>query len=132
MVDQRYTASLLERHVNNSCQPAEGNGSGLLSATSIFSIASTTGYDAGLSSAPSDSLLEPADAALTVRNSSAKAFMRELRKVIEQSDVIIQVLDARDPEGTRSRWVEDEVRKREGKGKKLLGVINKIGWSAAL
>ena len=53
--------------------------------------------------------------------------MRELRKVIERSDVIIQVLDARDPEGTRSRWVEDEVRKRENDGKKLLGVMNKIG-----
>lgn len=41
--------------------------------------------------------------------------------------MIIQVLDARDPEGTRSRWVEDEVRKRDMQGKKLLGVLNKIG-----
>ena len=63
------------------------------------------------------------------RDSSAKAFMRELRKVIEKSDVIIQVLDARDPEGTRSRWVEDQVRKHEADGKKLLAVINKIGGS---
>lgn len=53
--------------------------------------------------------------------------MRELRKVIERSDVIIQVLDSRDPEGTRSRWVEDEVRKRDLDGKKLLAVMNKIG-----
>lgn len=68
----------------------------------------------------------PIDASLTVRDSSAKAFMRELRKVIERSDVIIQVLDARDPEGTRSRWVEDEVRKRDAQGKKLLAVVNKI------
>lgn len=52
--------------------------------------------------------------------------MRELRKVIERSDVIIQVLDARDPEGTRSRWVEEEVRKRDASGKKLLAVVNKI------
>jgi hypothetical protein len=55
--------------------------------------------------------------------------MRELRKVIERSDVIIQVLDSRDPEGTRSRWVEEEVRKREMDGKKLLAVMNKIGTS---
>lgn len=68
----------------------------------------------------------PVDASLTVRDSSAKAFMRELRKVIERSDVIIQVLDARDPEGTRSKWVEDEVRKRDAQGKKLLAVVNKI------
>ena len=117
--------------MSNFCKPV-GNGWSQPSATSMVSIASTTDYDAGPSSGPSDSLLEAADAALTIRNSSAKAFMRELRKVIERSDVIIQVLDARDPEGTRSRWVEDEVRKQEGQGKKLLGVINKIGWSAAL
>ena len=52
--------------------------------------------------------------------------MRELRKIIERSDVIIQVLDARDPEGTRSRWIEEEVRKRDLQGKKLLAVVNKI------
>ncbi|OCF32294.1 nuclear GTP-binding protein [Kwoniella heveanensis BCC8398] len=69
---------------------------------------------------------EPIDASLTTRDSSSKAFMRELRKVIERSDVIIQVLDARDPDGTRSRWVEDEVRKRDVQGKKLLAVLNKI------
>ncbi|ODN97413.1 nuclear GTP-binding protein [Cryptococcus wingfieldii CBS 7118] len=68
---------------------------------------------------------EPIDSSLT-RDSSSKAFMRELRKVIERSDVIIQVLDARDPEGTRSRWVEEEVRKRDMQGKKLLAVVNKI------
>lgn len=70
--------------------------------------------------------MAPIDASLNIRDSSTKAFMRELRKVIERSDVIIQVLDARDPEGTRSRWVEEEVRKREADGKKLLGVVNKI------
>lgn len=69
---------------------------------------------------------DPLDAALTTRDSSVRAFTRELRKVIERSDVIIQVLDARDPEGTRSRWVEEEVRKREGEGKRLIAVVNKI------
>lgn len=77
---------------------------------------------------PSSIMYQPVDTSLT-RDSSSKAFMRELRKVIERSDVIIQVLDARDPEGTRSRWVEEEVRKRESQGKKLLGVVNKIGVS---
>ena len=41
--------------------------------------------------------------------------------------MIIQVLDARDPQGTRSKWVEDEVRKREADGKRLIGIVNKIG-----
>jgi nuclear GTP-binding protein len=70
---------------------------------------------------------DPVDPALTIRDSSARAFTRELKKVIERSDVILQVLDARDPEGTRSRWVEEEVRKKEGEGKRLIGVVNKIG-----
>lgn len=70
---------------------------------------------------------DPLDAALTIRDSSVRAFARELKKVIDRSDVVIQVLDARDPEGTRSKWVEDEVRKREADGKRLIGVVNKIG-----
>lgn len=69
---------------------------------------------------------DPLDPALTTRDSSARAFARELRKVIERADVIIQVLDARDPEGTRSRWVEEQVRMREHEGKRLIGVVNKI------
>ncbi|WVQ78714.1 hypothetical protein IAT38_000801 [Cryptococcus sp. DSM 104549] len=95
----------------------------------------TTASLAALSSAAAEStttsdisgvsFYEPIDSSLT-RDSSSKAFMRELRKVIERSDVIIQVLDARDPEGTRSKWVEEEVRKRDMQGKKLLAVVNKI------
>ncbi|BEI82089.1 hypothetical protein CcaverHIS002_0212490 [Cutaneotrichosporon cavernicola] len=94
--------------------------------TSIHALASTSRHagDNFIEAVEED--LAPVDASLTVRDSSAKAFMRELRKVIERADVIIQVLDARDPEGTRSKWVEEEVRKRDSKGKKLIFVINKI------
>lgn len=58
-----------------------------------------------------------------------RQYLRTLNKVVEQSDVIIMVLDARDPEGTRSRLVEDEVRRRESDGKRLVFVLNKIGTS---
>lgn len=58
---------------------------------------------------------------------SKKHYIRTLHKVIEQSDIIIEVLDARDPEGCRSKLVEDEVRRRETEGKKLVLVLNKIG-----
>lgn len=75
---------------------------------------------------------DPLDAALTIRDSSVRAFARELKKVIDRSDVIIQVLDARDPQGTRSKWVEDEVRKREADGKRLIGIVNKIGTFGAM
>ncbi|KAL6310264.1 P-loop containing nucleoside triphosphate hydrolase protein [Sparassis latifolia] len=53
-------------------------------------------------------------------------YIRALHKVIDESDIIILVLDARDPEGCRSRLVEEEVRRREGEGKKLIFVLNKI------
>ncbi|KAL7408862.1 P-loop containing nucleoside triphosphate hydrolase protein [Mrakia frigida] len=68
----------------------------------------------------------PLDPSIMLKDSSAKAFMNHLRRVIDQSDVIIQVLDARDPLGGRSKFVEEEVRRREGDGKKLIAVVNKI------
>jgi len=54
---------------------------------------------------------------------SRKAYYRELKKVIEASDVIIEVLDARDPEGCRNKEVEQEAL---AKGKKVLFVLNKM------
>lgn len=56
-----------------------------------------------------------------------KYYLRSLHKVVDQSDIVILVLDARDPEGCRSRLVEEEVRRRESEGKKLVFVLNKIG-----
>ena len=49
--------------------------------------------------------------------------MKELKKVIEASDVVISVLDARDPEGCRSKELEQEV---ISAGKKMLLLVNKI------
>lgn len=59
-------------------------------------------------------------------------YVRALHKVIDESDIVILVLDARDPEGCRSRLVEEEVRRRESEGKKLVFVLNKIGAYASL
>ena len=56
-----------------------------------------------------------------------KYYIRSLHKVVDQSDIILLVLDARDPEGCRSRLVEEEVRRRESEGNKLVFVLNKIG-----
>ena len=56
-----------------------------------------------------------------------RQFIRTLHKVIDQSDLVLLVLDARDPEGCRSKLVEDEVRRRESDGKKLIFILNKIG-----
>ena len=53
-------------------------------------------------------------------------YVRMLHQVIDESDIILLVLDARDPEGCRSRLVEEEVRRRECEGKKLVFVLNKV------
>ncbi|TIB74393.1 hypothetical protein E3Q23_02663 [Wallemia mellicola] len=57
---------------------------------------------------------------------SHRAYMRELKRVIDLSDVILMVLDARDPLGCRSSTIEREIRRRDGEGKKLVFVLNKI------
>ncbi|XP_077991170.1 uncharacterized protein LOC144445480 [Glandiceps talaboti] len=49
----------------------------------------------------------------------------ELYKVIDSSDVVIQVLDARDPQGTRCRHIE-QFMTREKKYKHLIFVLNKV------
>jgi len=54
----------------------------------------------------------------------SKRIWNELYKVIDSSDVIIQVLDARDPMGTRSAHIEEFMTK-EKKNKHLFFVLNK-------
>ncbi|KAK8377413.1 hypothetical protein O3P69_013801 [Scylla paramamosain] len=55
----------------------------------------------------------------------SKRIWNELYKVIDSSDVVIQVLDARDPMGTRSKLVEKYLR-TETPHKHLIFVLNKV------
>ncbi len=55
----------------------------------------------------------------------SKRIWNELYKVIDSSDVVIQVLDARDPLGTRSNYIEDYM-KKEKAHKHLILVLNKV------
>jgi len=50
---------------------------------------------------------------------SKKAYVKLLKEVIESSNVILEVLDARDPEGCRSKELEDEIKNHRDK-KKLI------------
>ncbi|GMI73501.1 nucleostemin-like 1 [Hibiscus trionum] len=59
------------------------------------------------------------------RDNSDRAFYKELVKVIEASDVILEVLDARDPLGTRCVDMEKMVMKA-GPEKHLVLLLNKI------
>lgn len=61
----------------------------------------------------------------TIHDRSDRAFYKELVKVIETSDVILEVLDARDPLGTRCTDMERMVL-RAGPEKRLVLLINKI------
>lgn len=63
---------------------------------------------------------------LLCTDSSKKAFFTEFRKVIKSSDVILQVLDARDPLGSRSINIERSILSLDP-NKKIILVLNKIG-----
>lgn len=61
-----------------------------------------------------------------VYESSRKAHDKVFKQVVEQADVVLYVLDARDPESTRSKEVERMVMAAANGGKRLMFVLNKI------
>ena len=61
---------------------------------------------------------------------SRRAYYKEFLKVVEAADVIIQVLDARDPLGSRCKEVERLVLKSGGL-KRMVLLLNKIGEQRA-
>ena len=60
------------------------------------------------------------------KETSRKMFDKDFKSVVESSDVVLYVLDARDPEGTRSREVEKMVLNAARGEKRLILVLNKI------
>ena len=58
------------------------------------------------------------------KDSSRRAFDKVFKTVIEGSDVILYVLDSRDPDGTRSKEVERQI--MANPDKRLILVLNKI------
>lgn len=57
---------------------------------------------------------------------SRKAFMREFRRVVDSADVILEVLDARDPVGCRCFDAERAVMEAGGGSKRIVLVLNKV------
>lgn len=58
--------------------------------------------------------------------SSKRAFMKEFKKVVETSDVILEVLDARDPLGCRCYEAERSIMAQSGGAKRIVLVLNKV------
>jgi len=63
----------------------------------------------------------------TKKDVSRKTYNKEFKKVVEQADVVLYVLDARDPEGTRSKDIENMIRESPNGEKQLLLILNKVG-----
>lgn len=60
------------------------------------------------------------------KDTSRKAFDKMFKNVLDAADVILYVLDARDPNGTRSRAIERQIMSAEGGEKRLILILNKI------
>mmetsp|Transcript_2356 Transcript_2356/g.7519 ORF Transcript_2356/g.7519 Transcript_2356/m.7519 type:complete len:575 (+) Transcript_2356:257-1981(+) len=69
--------------------------------------------------------VQAADGSRLVKETSRHAYFREFKKVVEASDVILEVLDARDPIGCRCTDVEDYIMRRDP-NKRIVLVVNKI------
>ncbi|KAF9952227.1 Guanine nucleotide-binding protein-like 3 [Mortierella alpina] len=64
-------------------------------------------------------------AAVGGKDNSRKAYYKEFRKVLENADVILEVLDARDPLGCRTKQIERLIMDA-GTDKRIILVLNKI------
>ncbi|KAJ3033340.1 Guanine nucleotide-binding protein-like 3 [Rhizophlyctis rosea] len=86
-------------------------------------------YDIAQASAgPSDGFATSymADAAMSgQKDNSRKAYYKEFKKVVEGADVILEVLDARDPLGCRTRQIEEMIM-AAGTNKRVILILNKI------
>lgn len=84
---------------------------------------SKSGNDADSMSDESD---EEEGASGVRKDSSRKQFDKIYKQVVDSADVVLYVLDARDPIGTRSKDVEQMVMSADGGSKRLIFILNKI------
>jgi len=60
-----------------------------------------------------------------LKRGQSKRVWSELYKVIDASDVLVQVLDVRDPMGTRCKRIEDELKETDRRHKHMVLLLNK-------
>ncbi|KAK9762760.1 nuclear GTP-binding protein nug1 [Basidiobolus ranarum] len=74
---------------------------------------------------PEEKYSQVAEAALSSKDNSRRAYYKEFRKVMEAADVILEVLDARDPIGCRTKQIERLIME-SGTNKRIILILNKI------
>ncbi|KIO27610.1 hypothetical protein M407DRAFT_232566 [Tulasnella calospora MUT 4182] len=123
---QKQVNKIAERLRHEAHRRAQGDGMTLDLSPSIAGLAAK----ASASKNPLGEE-EDRDADASLRNAAGSttdptlaAHAHQFKKVLETADVILQVLDARDPLGCRSKLVEEAVL-RSGGDKKIILVLNK-------
>jgi nuclear GTP-binding protein len=69
---------------------------------------------------------EEEGAAKVKKDSSRKQFDKVYKQVVDAADVVLYVLDARDPTSTRSKEVENMVMSADHGSKRMIFILNKI------
>ncbi|KAJ1548775.1 Guanine nucleotide-binding protein-like 3 [Cladochytrium tenue] len=126
-LNKRKAAAQLERHHGAVSDPGTSDRDSLAKlvadasrrAATFDSTATQDGEWNGGGSASIEA------AAAGRRDNSKKAYHRELRKVVEAADVILEILDARDPMGCRAKQLEELII-NSGVNKRIILVMNKI------
>ena len=68
----------------------------------------------------------PSNPPTTSTDSSRRAYDKVFKTVLSTADILLYVLDARDPNGTRSRTIEREITAAALGSKRLILILNKI------
>ncbi|KAJ1942602.1 nuclear GTP-binding protein nug1, partial [Linderina pennispora] len=84
-------------------------------------------YEDDMSDSDSDSGMRATvdGAVVGRRDNSKRAYYKEFQKVVQNADVILEVLDARDPLGTRAPQIERMIMDA-GANKRIILILNKI------
>jgi len=119
---QRRAAELARRRKLTDAERLHEMSAGAAARAQTHAVTSAAARESEARAAESNS----ADAlAKGAAESSRRTFYRHLRTVLVKADIILEVLDARDPMACRAPEVEELILRAEG-NKKLVLVLNKI------
>ncbi|KAI1767744.1 P-loop containing nucleoside triphosphate hydrolase protein [Hypoxylon sp. FL1150] len=124
--DDEQSDAMDEDDVDDSSNPMAALLASARAAAEKYDRELQSGDDMDEDEESDDDDLEDGSAELRAQSSSRKAHDKVFKQVVDQADVVLYVLDARDPEGTRSREVERMVMAAASGGKRLMLVLNKI------